>query len=80
VAHDRPLQEKAVDKTEINRLQNYLRKLFNNTGIRVVPRMKKNDSCEVYIGEEFIGVISLDAEDGERDYAFQMAILGTDLD
>ncbi len=69
-----------MDKTEIIRLQNYLRKLFNNTAIRVVPRMKKNDSCEVYIGEEFIGVISLDAEDGERDYAFQMAILGADLD
>ena len=69
-----------MDKTEINKLQNYLRRLFNNAQIRIVPRMKKNDSCEVYIGEEFIGVISLDTEDGERDYAFQMAILGSDLE
>jgi hypothetical protein len=70
----------ALDKTEILKLQNYLRRLFSNTAIRVAPRMKKNDSCEVYIGEEFIGVISVDAEDGERDYAFQMAILAGDLE
>ena len=68
-----------MDKTEIARLQAYLRQLFGNAAIRVAPRMKKNDSAEVYVGEEFIGVISLDSEDGERDYAFQMAILGSDL-
>jgi len=45
-----------------------------------VPRPKKDDSAEVYIGDEFIGVLFIDDEDGERSYNFQMAILGTDLE
>jgi hypothetical protein len=46
----------------------------------VVPRPKKADSAEVYIGDEFIGVLFVDDEDEERAYNFQMAILATDLD
>ena len=49
--------------------------LFDNPRIRVVPRPKKDDSAEVYIGEEFIGVLFVDDEDDERSYNFQMAIL-----
>ena len=41
---------------------------------------QKSDSCEVYIGEEFIGVISKDEEDGELSYHFSMAILDIDLE
>ena len=57
-----------------------LKKLFGNARIRVVPRPKKDDSAEVYIGEEFIGVLFVDDEDDERSYNFQMAILATDLE
>ena len=34
---------------------------------------------EVNLGEEFIGIIYRDNEDGEVSYAFQMAILDIDL-
>jgi hypothetical protein len=44
-----------------------------------VPRPKKDDSAEVYIGDEFIGVLFVDDEDAERSYNFSMAILATDL-
>jgi hypothetical protein len=54
--------------------------LFGNARIRVVPRPKKEDSAEVYIGEEFVGVLFVDDEDDERSYNFQMAILSTDLE
>jgi hypothetical protein len=57
-----------------------MKKLFGNARMRVVPRPKKEDSAEVYIGDEFIGVLFVDDEDDERSYNFQMAILGTDLD
>ena len=57
-----------------------MKRIFNNPQIRVVPRPKKDDSAEVYIGEEFIGVIFLDDEDGDKSYNFSMAILETDLD
>jgi hypothetical protein len=69
-----------VDVLEIRKLEAYLRKLFGNAAIRVVPRPRKDDSAEVYIGEEFIGVLFIDDEDNERSYNFQMAILGTDLE
>jgi hypothetical protein len=45
-----------------------------------VPRPKKTDSAEVMIGEEFIGVLSLDTEDGDRSYALTMSILDIDLE
>jgi hypothetical protein len=72
--------ETDVDVQEIRKLDAYLKRLFGNARIRVVPRPKKEDSAEVYIGEEFIGVLFVDDEDDERSYNFQMAILGGDLE
>ena len=69
-----------MDVQEVKKLDAYLKKLFANARIRVVPRPKKDDSAEVYVGEEFIGVLFVYDEDDERSYNFQMAILGTDLD
>jgi hypothetical protein len=69
-----------VDVQEIRKLENYMKKLFGNARMRVVPRPKKDDSAEVYIGEEFVGVLFVDDEDDERSYNFQMAILATDLE
>lgn len=69
-----------LDAKEITKLDAYLKRLFGNARIRVVPRPKKEDSAEVYIGDEFVGVLFVDDEDDERSYNFQMAILATDLD
>jgi len=69
-----------VDIQEIKKIEVYLRRLFGNAKMRVVPRPKKDDSAEVYLGEEFIGVMFVDDEDDDRSYNFQMAILSTDLD
>jgi hypothetical protein len=69
-----------VDVQEVRKLDAYLKKLFGNARIRVVPRPKKEDSAEVYVGDEFIGVLFVDDEDDERSYNLQMAILGADLE
>ena len=69
-----------MDVQEVRKLDAYLKKLFGNARIRVVPRPKKEDSAEVYVGDEFIGVLFVDDEDDERSYNFQMAILGGDLE
>jgi hypothetical protein len=71
--------EPAVDVQEVRKLDAYLKRLFGNQKIRVVPRPKKEDSAEVYIGEEFIGVLFVDDEDDDRSFQFQMAILEEDL-
>jgi hypothetical protein len=72
--------ERALDVQEIRKLDAYLKRLFGNARIRVVPRPKKDDSAEVYIGDEYIGVLFVDDEDGERSYNFNMAILNIDLE
>jgi Protein of unknown function (DUF3126) len=72
--------ETSVDVQEIRKIEAYLKRLFGNARMRVVPRPKKEDSAEVYIGEEFVGVLFVDDEDDERSYNFQMAILGADLE
>jgi hypothetical protein len=47
--------------------------------IEVRQRPNKDDSAEVYIGDEFIGVMFRDDDDGDLSYQFQMAILDFDL-
>jgi hypothetical protein len=60
-------------------LNAYLRRKFDNDNIRVVVRPKKTDSLEVYIGEEFIGVLFLENEKGRKSYIFELPILDVDL-
>jgi hypothetical protein len=57
----------------------YLRSKFDNESIRVVTRPKKTDSLEVYIGDEFLGVLFLETEKGRRSYIFELPILDVDL-
>ena len=68
-----------MNPVEINRLQEYLQSKFNVPNLAVRGRANKDDSAEVYFGEEFIGVIFRDDEDGEVSYDFNMAILEIDL-
>ncbi len=60
-------------------LNAYLRNKFDNENIRVVTRPKKTDSLEVYMGEEFIGVLFLEIEKGRRSYILELPILDVDL-
>ena len=69
-----------MNKTELAKVERYLRQTFANHSLRVVARPKKEDSAEVYVGDEFIGVLFLDDEDGDRSFNFNMAILETDLE
>jgi hypothetical protein len=65
---------------EIAKLTAYFRRTFNNPGFSVRARPQKKDSGEVYLGEDFVGVIYRDEEDGELSYNFSMAILEMDLE
>jgi hypothetical protein len=65
---------------EIAKLTKFMRAKFELTNLTVRKRPQKTDSAEVYIGEEFVGVIFRDEEDGELSYNFSMAILDIDLE
>ena len=61
-----------MDVSEVRKLDAYLKKLFGNANIRVVP--KAGDIAEVFVGEDDLGELTLDDEDGDRSYNFRMVI------
>lgn len=62
---------------EIRKLEAYFKRTFQNQQLQVKARPRKDDSAEVYIGDEFLGLVFKDEDDG--DYNFSMAILDIDL-
>ncbi|MFC1673660.1 DUF3126 family protein [Pseudomonadota bacterium] len=65
--------------TEIARVQEYLRKSLSNNRIVVNPPLKKDAPVEVYIGDEFVGVLHRDEDEGEVSYTLMLTILDIDL-
>jgi hypothetical protein len=64
---------------EIRKLDAYFKRTFKNPALEVKARPRKDDSCELYLGDEFLGIIFRDDDDGELSYNFSMAILDVDL-
>ena len=69
-----------LEPKERARLETYLRGRFGAPGLVVKPKGKSKDSAEVYIGDEFVGTLSRDDEDGDLSYYFTMSILELDLE
>ena len=57
---------------EIRQLTAYLKKVFGQSEIRLAP--KAGDAADVYIGEDEIGDLTADEDEGERSYNFRMVI------
>ncbi|MEX6506539.1 DUF3126 family protein [Jiella sp. M17.18] len=65
---------------EIRKLESYLKKSFKGADLEVRTLPRKADSAEVYLNEEFVGLISKDTDEGETSYHFTMTILDIDLE
>ena len=64
-----------MHKSEIAKLQAFLRRSFGNDGIRVALDPKSPETAaNVTLGERKIATITLDDEDGDRSFAFGMKI------
>ena len=62
---------------EIRQLTAYLKKVFGQSEIRLAP--KAGDAADVYIGEDEVGEMTADEDEGERSYNFRMVIqVGSD--
>jgi hypothetical protein len=66
-----------VKESDLKRVETHLKRTFNHGGIKVKAR-KVADSAEVYVDDEFIGVVFED-EDEAGSFMFEMAILSEDL-
>ncbi len=69
-----------VTPDELKRVEQYLQKTFANTKIKVKGRQKAADAAEVFVGEDFVGLVAKDTEDGELCFQFNMTILDIDLE
>jgi len=63
-----------LDKTELRKLQDFLRRSFGNDEIRVALDPKNTEAAAVRLGERQIASITVDDEDGDRSFAFAMKI------
>ena len=68
-----------MTRDEISKLETYLRGLFRLDTITLHVRAQKDDSVEMQIGEEFVGIVFKDEDEGELSYHVQMTILDIDL-
>ncbi|MBL4692332.1 MAG: DUF3126 family protein [Magnetovibrio sp.] len=68
-----------MEIAEIARVQEYLRKSLSNNRIVIAPPTKPDAPIEVYIADEFIGVLYKDEDEGEVSYSLMMTILEIDL-
>ncbi len=67
-----------MEDKHIQSIEAHLKRTFTNQTIVLKKRPKQKDSCEVYVGEEFVGVVFQD-EDEDGSFMFEMAILAEDL-
>lgn len=63
-----------VDKSELRKLQAFLRRSLGAADVRVTVDQKNPDDAAVHLGERKIAQISVDDEDGDRSFAFEMKI------
>ena len=53
-----------MTRDEIIKLERYLKKVFRLPALQVRQRPRKEDSAEVYVDEEFIGILFRDDDEG----------------
>ncbi len=63
-----------MDKQEIVKLREHLRRSLGAPGINVVPSSRGKDEAEVHLGERKLGPLTADEEDGDRSFFFEMKI------
>lgn len=68
-----------MTRSDMERVQTYLRRLMGNDRIRVVPPAKPGLTVEIAVEDEVIGTLYRDAEEGEVSYSVNLTILEEDL-
>ena len=63
-----------MDKDEIVKLREFLRRSFGAPALKVTPSSRSKEAADVSVGERKIGAITVDDEDGDRSFAFEMKL------
>jgi len=68
-----------LNETDIARVQAYLRATLGNDRIHIDVPKRKGGTVEVRVGDEFIGTVHRDEDDGEVSFSLTISILDEDL-
>lgn len=68
-----------MTENDISKIEAHLKRLFGSPAINVRPRPRLKDSAEVFVGDEFVGVVT-DDEDEAGSFNMNMAIIAEDLE
>ena len=69
-----------MNASDTAKVQRYLRQRFGNHKLTLARRENKDDSADLMLEDEFIGVVFRDDEDGDTCYDVQITVLAEDLD
>ena len=69
-----------MNANDTAKVQSYLRQRFGNHKLTLARRENKDDSAELMLEDEFIGVVFRDDEAGDTCYHVQITVLAEDLD
>ncbi len=61
-----------MDKSELHKLQDFLRRTFGNQAIKVIPASGDDEMADVALGERKIARITVDDEDGDRSFSLEL--------
>jgi hypothetical protein len=68
-----------MNDIKLKKIQSYLNNLFDTEHFVVKKRKNIEDSLEIYIKDEFLGLIYEEIDENEKAYQFHMTILDEDL-
>jgi hypothetical protein len=63
-----------MDKAEIAKLREFLRRSFGAPTLQVALNPKSAEAADVSLGERKLGTITVDDEDGDRSFSFAMKV------
>jgi hypothetical protein len=66
-------------REEAAKVESFLHKKLNPE-LRIQLRQRADECAEIYIGQECLGVVSKNVEEGETSYSFEITILDIDLE
>ncbi|WP_287981660.1 DUF3126 family protein [Acidiphilium sp.] len=68
-----------MNPTDLARLEAYLRTTLGNPRLRLDAPKARGASVELRLGEEFLGTVHRDDEDGEVSFSIHITVLDEDL-
>lgn len=69
-----------MSNADWKKVERHLNKTFGSKDLKLQSRKGNDDSVEVYKGDDFLGLVYIDEDEGETSYIFEMAILDIDLE